>query len=835
MPFLLDLAWRDLRHGGRSLWVFCACIALGVCLVAATGGLYRLVSDALLADTRALLGGDVEVEAAAPLPGPVMAWLEANGEVSTRVELDTMLGTADGGFQRVELQSVDAAYPLYGALILEPAGRLAAATAEHDGQWGAAVDAPLADRLGLGVGDTIRVGSLTMAVRALVREQPDRGLRADWRAAPVLVARGALAASGLVHPASRIDYEYRVRTAEDPASWRDRLLAAFPAGAFEVRTFRDRSERIAERLDQLASGLLMVGLSTLFIGGLGVFASIHAYLQGRLGTIATLRALGLRDRRLATVYLLQVGILSGGSAVAGAAAGVGLALAGAAVAGGMMGSATGAAGLAAPVAVALAFGVLTAYAFALPAIGRALAVDPAVLFRGLAGAPGAVPRAWWLAALVLGGLLAALVQLAVPDPVFGAGFLVVVGLVLGLLEVLVRLLRRLAAAVQDHPVLVTRLPLRLAVANLHRPGSPLRAALLSLGSTLTLLVACTLVVGAVLRAITSTIPGEAPALVLYDVAADQVTAVRDAVEEVPGARLELAPLVRGRISHVNGAALAVSDDPGRRREARDEHKLSHLEGNIDGVTLTRGSWWTPGRTGLPAMALEDREAEQLGVVPGDRLRFTLAGESQELEVTGIYSQRGLQTRFWFEVLVADGTLDPYIHRYVGAAHMDPAAAVAVQRRLGREAPNVVTVRTEALLETARGVLGKAAAGLAAVAGVSLAVSLLVLAAVTATSRSRQVYDAAVLHALGARLATIRASLRLEHLLLAAVTTVFAVALGSAVALPLLAWRIKLAGGDLVWLGAVTALAVAAASLAAAGGILGRRMRASPAALLRSRA
>jgi putative ABC transport system permease protein len=37
MRFLLDLAWRDLRTGGRPRWVFAACLMLGVALVAAGG------------------------------------------------------------------------------------------------------------------------------------------------------------------------------------------------------------------------------------------------------------------------------------------------------------------------------------------------------------------------------------------------------------------------------------------------------------------------------------------------------------------------------------------------------------------------------------------------------------------------------------------------------------------------------------------------------------------------------------------------------------------------------------------------------------------------------
>ena len=132
-------------------------------------------------------------------------------------------------------------------------------------------------------------------LRAVIRLQPDRQLRANWRGAPVLIAEGALAASGLVRQSSRLEYEYRVRTPDDADRWKQDFFAAFPDTEWEVRTFMERSERVAQRLAQVASGLMIIGLSTLFIGGLGVFNSVQAYLQRKLGTIATLRAVEQRD------------------------------------------------------------------------------------------------------------------------------------------------------------------------------------------------------------------------------------------------------------------------------------------------------------------------------------------------------------------------------------------------------------------------------------------------------------------------------------------------------------------------------------------------------------
>ena len=64
-------------------------------------------------------------------------------------------------------------------------------------------------------------------------------------------------------------------------------------------------------------------------------------------------------------------------------------------------------------------------------------------------------------------------------------------------------------------------------------------------------------------------------------------------------------------------------------------------------------------------------------------------------------------------------------------------------------------------------------------------SLLVLVSVMAAGRSRQVYEATVLHSIGTRMAVIRRSLHMEYVLLAVITSTLAVLLGAAIAMPLL--------------------------------------------------
>jgi putative ABC transport system permease protein len=835
MPFLLELAWRDLKASGRGLWIFVASLVLGVSLVAAGGGLYQQVTDSLRADIKLLFGGDVEIESRDPLPQDITRWVQDRATLSEMVDVRTMLMTDSARSQLIELLSVDRAYPLYGELVLEPATDITEALAQREGVWGAAIDPALAQRLDLSVGDSVSIGQLQVQVRAIVRQQPDRSLRADWGAAPVLIARGALDASGLLQPFSRVEYQYRIRLdgndAQTASGFRDALLTAFPNMQAEVRSFDERSDRMTEILQQVGSGLLLVGFSALFIGGLGVFNSIKSHLDGKLASLATLRAIGLRDARLAWFVLLQVFLLAALASAVGVLVGGLLALVGASLVGDQLPTQVLLASMGQPLFVAWVFGVLTALTFALPAIGRALSVSPAVLFRSIeASALNTPSGARWLTSLV-GLASVALLVFVLPDPRFALAFVGAVVVLLLVLFGVIRGIKWLAARAEHLPS--TPLSLQLALAGLQQSHSPMRMAVISLGTALTLLVACTLVVMSLLRMVNETVPAQAPALVFYDIQPGQVSVVDDVLKSVSGdAQVRVAPFVLGRLTGVNGKQLAESGDLEQMRESRDEHKLSDTRGNFDDVVIEQGRWWPADYAGAPVVAMEDREANELGLEVGDRLSFEILGQALEAELVAIYAQRRMQARLWLEAIFNDGALDPFITRYVGAAWLPAEQALAAQDELAGVAPNIATARTQSILNASRALLGQASAGLAVIALVCLAASLLVLASVVAASRTRQLYDATVMHALGARHRLLVKLLLWEYALIAVVTASFAVIFGSVLASALLQWRLGIEPGGLYWTGVVTAFGVSLVSLGLGARYLLSQMRLNPAMLLK---
>lgn len=830
----LSLAWRDLR-GSRdhALWLFVACLTLGVALIALGGGLAGQLSQGLHDGGRALFGGDLRVETRAPLEPAQLEWMENHGEVSLFIEFHTMMRSPDGRTTVVELQSPDQRYPLYGELQLEPPQPLTQVLAQRDGHWGTALDGRLADNLGLSVGDRVGLGEIQAQVRALIRVQPDRSFNADWRGQPVLVHPEALDETGLVGFGSLVDYEYRVKTPEDPDDWRAALVAAFPARAWEVDTFEERGQRLARRLGQVTTVVLLIGFATLCIGGLGVVNSVRAYLDGKLSSIATLRALGMREGRLTVVFVCQILLMAALASGLGVVLGGGLALLGAELAGERVPVALSPVSMLGPLLMALLFGLSTALAFALPLLGRALGVNTASLFRGQLGPATVAPAGFRLLTVVAWLVVLALLLIGLPRP--GLGLAVVVGaLCLWLfLEGLVRLIQAAARRLGQGRLPQGRFGLRLALSNLHRPEAPLRPILLSLGTALTLLVALALSVAQTLHTLQATLPDRLPALVFHDIANYQLADFRAALDAEPAMEeAALAPLVLGRLQSINGEVLEDSDDPFRANEALDEHKLSHPEGNLDGVSLIAGDWWPADYQGPPLVAMEDREALPLGLEVGDRLIFSILGRQVEAELAAIFANRRVGTLFWLEGIFSPGVLDPFISRYVGVAYLPDEPANALQQRLAAAFPNVVSIYTVTVLDQMRGVLAQAAAGLGAVAASTLVASLLVLASVVATCRNRQLYEAGLLHTLGTRLGVIRASLALEYGLLAFIIAAVTLVLGSLVALGIVRALLELEAPWPWQLGVAVALGGSVVCLSLGATSLLRAMREVPGRLLR---
>ncbi len=286
----LRLARRELRSGISGFRVFLAGLALGVAAIAGVGSLEASVTAALRDDARLLLGGDVELSFTHREASPVqLAHLEASGAVSTVAEMRAM-ARAGGAFLLVELKAVDGAYPLVGGLRLKPERSLARALERRDGAWGAAVEHALLTRLGLALGDRLRINDAEYIVRAEIEVEPDRTANVFTLGPRVMVPLASLPETGLLQPGALVRWQYRVAldAGAGTAAWTAELRRRFPDAGWRIRSLGDAAPGLQRWVDRIAMFLTLVGLTALLVGGVGVANAVRNFVDGKTATIATM-------------------------------------------------------------------------------------------------------------------------------------------------------------------------------------------------------------------------------------------------------------------------------------------------------------------------------------------------------------------------------------------------------------------------------------------------------------------------------------------------------------------------------------------------------------------
>jgi putative ABC transport system permease protein len=823
-PDRYRLAWtlarREMRGGIAGFRVFMACLMLGVAAIAGVGSLAEGVREALRQDARLLLGGDVELSFThRGAEAAQLAFLEASGRVSATQEMRAMARTQADRIL-VELKAIDAAYPLVGKLRLEDAGDLAAATARRpDGRWGAALEPATLSRLALKLGDEIDVGDGKFVVAAVIDNEPDRSANVFTLGPRVMVAREALAATGLEQPGALIRYQYRIvlRPGLEPAAWIEELKARFPEAGWRIRGLSEAAPGLQRWVDRIAMFLTLVGLTALLVGGVGVANAVRSYLESRTASIATLKCLGAPGRLVLRLYLMQILVLAALGIAAGLAAGAAVpGLLGPLLAERLGVSARGGF-YPLPLAVAAAFGFLTALAFSLWPLARAREVPPAALFRDLIAPSRRWPQPVYF--FYTGAAIAALAALAIVaslDRRLGAGFCLAALLTFVLFRgaaLGVAWLAKRASHVR-HP------GLRLALANMHRPGSPTPGIVLSLGLGLTVLVLIAQVQGNFARQLAEQLPQMAPSFFFIDIQRDQIDAFDKLVGAHPGTgEIRQVPSLRGRIVKLNGVPVEQAVvAPDAQWAIGSDRGLTYAGKMPAGTRLVAGEWWPENYAGPPLVSFDAQIARGMGLDVGDTITLNVLGREMEARIANLRAIDWTSLGINFTLTFAPGALEGAPQTWIATAQVADGQEDALERAVTAAFPNVSSIRVKRALATARETVAGIAAAARVTAALTLVAGTLVLAGAILATQRRRTYDAVVLKVLGAKRADIMGALLVEFALSGAAAAIVAAVVGTGCAWLLVALYMKV---EFVVLPGTLALTVlAAASSVALLGLAG---------------
>lgn len=782
------LARRELRGGLRGFGVFLACLALGVGAVAGVGSLAASNAAGLARDAAALLGGDLEATLSQrPASPPELAALRALGQTSHLVSMRVMARREKGPQKRAlaTLRAVDAAYPLYGAVALDPPQPLATALAVRDGLPGAVAAPELLARLGLSVGDPVRVADGLFVVRARLVREPDASAGLALLGPRLLVAGDQLAGAGLSGPGSLTRHAYRVKLPPgvNVKAAAARLRHEFPTAGWRIRDASGAQPGLSRFMDRLTAITGLVGLAALLLGGIGVSQAVSGYLAGRTGSIATLKCLGAPRRVVTATYFLVIATLAGLGILAGLFLGAAVPPVVGPVLARFLPMTLPPGPFPGALALAAACGALTTLAFSLPHLALAGRVPPLLLFRGYA--LPRLPRANLTARLPGLVCLAALATLAVaasPSRQLGLGF-VVAALAAALLF---RLFARLAVALAKLPGR-RHGPFGLALRALTRPDNQVGPVLAALGLGLSTLCAMVLVEANFRQAATEDIPAAAPAFFFVDIQPGQLDDFLRTARGVPGvSHVETAPMARGRIVRIKGQpveSVPVGEDV--RWAVRGDRGLTYAATMPSNTRLTAGSWWPADYAGAPLVSVAEGVAKGLSLGVGDTVTVNVLGREITARVASLRQVNWLSLGINYVFVFSPGALDGVPMTHLATAYIDKTAtgdpADAVFTAITDRFPNVTAIGIGDALDAVLAIAEKVATAVSLAAATTLCVGMLVLVQTMAAGMRRRRYEAVICKVCGASRRDVLTMLVAENALLGLLAGLMALAIGAALA------------------------------------------------------
>ncbi len=846
-PFTFTMAWRETRSAWRHFVYFLVCIAIGVGALTGVSLFGAEVERTVNKEARSLLGGDLEIRLSrtiSPQGQAIVDSLSPRGISLTHVsELIAMAAKSDSSAsgqptQIVELKAVEPEYPLYGTIRLEPQSNLSELLDQQAGRcqgrhtFGVVVQESLLIKMGLRIGECLKIGQGLFGITGVVRTEPDRMANAFSLGPRLLMSREGLHAAELVKVGSRIRERYLLKIPPnlpaDPLLYE--LRGRLELDAARVSGYKDAQPQLKQFLDQLTRYLGLIGLTALFIGGLGVATSVHAFVREKLTTIAILKTIGADSPTIIRTYALQAMMLGLAGSLIGLVVGVLLQQAlpwmiAALMASDLLdqlGFAEGGLSISLiPLVKGLALGLLSTLLFTLWPLLTIREVKPARIFRREI-VPMVPPTSqnlqpWWktwrkidqgkgITSIGIGLGLALLSVWQAGSWRVGALFIVAFAGAVVLLGLAARALLRVLTRMPRPDLLI----FRQALGNVLRPGSQAVSITIAIGIGVMVVTTVSLVERSLLAQVGENRPSDAPTFFFIDIQPDQTEEfVRLLHQRTNDPTPRLTPLVRSRLAAINGRpikleALSDAEEQKEKSEAKKEQRkkwyltreyvLTFLQELPKDNQVVAGEWWKPGQAfTTPLISIEEEAATQLGLNIGDTIEVDIQGVFVMGEIGSIRKVEWGNFSTNFYMIFSPGSLDGAPHTYVATVRVSPSEEVVVQQAVVTAFPNVTAINMGDMLESFARVLDRLSLAIRAVALFCVLSGCFVMAAALAATRYRRLYESVILKALGATRMVIAQSFAVEYALLGALGGLLGTVLAS-----VLSWAVLETVFDLSW-------------------------------------
>jgi len=751
--FALRSFGRELRSG--EVIVLLAAVALAVAALTAVGFLTDRIGKAVARQANEILAADLRLRSQEPIPD---SWGETAARYDLRVARTQTFPSvvfAGDASALATIKAVSDTYPLRGKVRISDTlfgeQRTADGIPRRGQVW---ADGALLARVGADVGDTLTVGESGLVVSAVLTYRPDQSMGFASLAPSLLVNIDDIPATGLIGEGSRVGYAMLV-AGDDAAvnEFNDAIQDQLP-DSLRVGDREESSEQAYKAADRAQRFLSLTAIISLLLSAVAIAMSARRFAHRRMDTVALMKSLGATQRFVISVALTQLLLLGLLGVIAGSIVGFVVEELLSWVLADIMASDLPGAGLM-PVILSSGSALVLLIGFALPSLIQLRNTPPLRVLRHDALPPP--PSRLFVGGLSLAAVAALLYQ-SVGDIrmlVILLGGIVVIAAALYIVgRLLVAFMGRFRSGVG--------VAWRYGLANVARRGRDSAVQVVAFGLSLTVLLLLTIVRTDLLEGWRQTLDEDAPNHFMINIQPLEIESVADIFETAGIDVPDFMPLVRARMSTINGESVKDREypTPGGRWMANREANLSWATTMSSSNELIDGQWWPQDYDGPPLISIEEDAAIETGLALGDVLTFRIAGRELEATIASIrkINWDSFQPNFFF--VFSPGAMDKLPTTYIASLRLDQEQR-SVLVKLVRTHPSISVIDLDSILQQIRGIVEKASLAVQAVFVFTLAAGVAVLFAAVQSTIDERRFESALLRALGARRRTVFAGVMAE--------------------------------------------------------------------------
>lgn len=772
--WLLKMAWRDSRKNRSRLFLFISSIVLGIAALVAVYSFRDNLQRDIDNQAKELTGADLVIESRRAPKEAVVALLDTLGQqrAQERNFVSMVYFIKGAGSRLIQVRALEGNYPFYGTIETSPVA--AAQTFKQDRN--ALVDKTLMLQFNAAVGDSIKIGALHFAIAGNLESVPGQSGIASTVTPVVYIPLQYLEQTGLNQLGSRIQYRYFYKYDQVASVERDlkRHQRLFNKEGLDHETVATKKASTGRAFGNLNKFLALSGFIALLLGCVGVGSAIHVYIKEKLGTIATLRCLGLNAGEAFLIYLIQIAVIGFIGAVAGALLGTLVQFALPLILQDFIPIEISMQISWMAIAQGLAIGLIISILFALPSLLSVRNISPLNAIRVSFDSVTAKrdPLKWMVYGVIVlfvYGFTYLQMNGWVEALVFMLGILIAFLLLAGLSKLLMLILRKSIPDTMNYLW-------RQGFANLYRPNNQTLMLTVSIGLSTVFIVTLYLVQGVLLNKVSLSSDASQSNMVLFDIQTSQKEALANLTRQHKLPVLGQVPIVTMRIEEINGKTVEDLDKADSLQQKNGNSALRAFRGEIRATyqadlrateELVGGKWTgTTPAGGAIKISLEKGYAERINVKVGDKIVFNVQGLLLPTEIGSLRMVDWNTVQPNFRVVFPTGALEQAPQFYVLMTHVpNEKVSADFQVAVVKSFPNVSIINLGMILQILNDLLTKINFVIRFMAGFSMVTGWIVLLSAVMSSKGQRLRESVLLRTMGANRRQILTITALEYLFL----------------------------------------------------------------------